>query len=536
MVRPSTKNQQRIRTRKIFFPFVILVMLCGQSLHGQTLPTKANHKLDSISRRATDVLDSLDSIGRRGLRLASKADSVNHLLQLPVEKLNKALATALEKINTPLDSVSRGVNSRVDKAKKRLLQPVDSLERVLNGSLGNASTKLNNYGSQLGISAKSSPNRNVKLLAGNEHLPNLQIPTANLSAPGLTQPFGDTQVPNVNPQLPDLKSLTQERLQDLPGFTEIKEAKTGFNKVTSKIDQASQVASDIEKIAEGKIKDAKTLPTLVEKELIQRSGLEGNLTQVQALTAQQEQYKALIDKYKDKKRMQEEMKSKALSVANEYLTSKAPIITQSQSKLTKAKKLYGSFQSIKTIAKRGPNDMKQRTFIERLVPGVNLQIYRNDHVVVDVAPVLGYRLSNRWTVGLSGMYRVGADKQFNHFLQKEGVYGMRTYGQFTVKDGFFLHGELEALRLDSALTKSINDERSSRLFGAYVGIGKSYAIGRRLRGNAVAMYRIDFNGGIPQQSKFGVRIGFQLETKKQRNLAREIRKGRTKLTQAPSLY
>jgi hypothetical protein len=127
------------------------------------------------------------------------------------------------------------------------------------------------------------------------------------------------------------------------------------------------------------------------------------------------------------------------------------------------------------------------------------------------------------------VYRIGVGKQFKNYLNEEGLWGLRTYGQFMVKEGFFLHGELEALRADSTLSRGSGEFIPPQLYGTNVGIGKSYSIGRRLNGNVVALYKVNFNGGIPHQSKFGIRIGFNFETKKQRNLAREIKRGRATL-------
>ena len=131
--------------------------------------------------------------------------------------------------------------------------------------------------------------------------------------------------------------------------------------------------------------------------------------------------------------------------------------------------------------------------------------------MIDAGLQIGYRFTKRLTVGIGGSYRVGISDQHEYYVQGLNVFGGRVYGDWIFKKGFFLHGELEALKSNvaaQALLPIQNETPASRAYNAYGGIGKQFNISRYWRGQVIGLYRFELDGYMPDISKFNVRLGF----------------------------
>jgi hypothetical protein len=243
----------------------------------------------------------------------------------------------------------------------------------------------------------------------------------------------------------------------------------------------------------------------------------GKLTeQKEKLTKQQEEYLAMVQQYRDKKLEREEILRKAKNVANDKLNKFTPEITQAQEKLAEAKKAKSGLSSVKAFFKR-PNSLKEKPFYERIVPGISLQAYKNKVYSVDFAPQVGLKLSGRFTIGVGGIYRVGLNEKFDFWAEGMGIYGYRYYGQINLLKGFYLHGEMEQLRLQKYTAPKFSiEQRAQKLQNFHVGLGKRYALSKKWHGNVLVLYRGELEGHMPSMNKINLRVGFDFNTKKRK--------------------
>ena len=93
-----------------------------------------------------------------------------------------------------------------------------------------------------------------------------------------------------------------------------------------------------------------------------------------------------------------------------------------------------------------PNGQKTKTFWRRLEWGTNLQTTRTNYLfptVTDFGLSLGYRLSDKSTVGIGASYKLGWGNGINHIALSSQGAGLRSFVDIKIKGTFSATGGLE---------------------------------------------------------------------------------------------
>src|SRR5690606_7700636 len=338
------------------------------------------------------------------------------------------------------------------------------------------------------------------------------------------------EIPELNTEsldlgIPEIESLDVNKSVDIPDATEIKELGDikqvdEVNKISSELDDADRQLAELEKydsdLRKAKEADLAGLEKRSEEELMKIDEVNGVAGEVQEVTAEQARYQAMVQKYSDKKLLQAEIRRKAQNVVTDKLNHLTPTVKEAQEKIAVARKKYDEVVSMKELPKRRSNDMRGKRFYQRLQPGVTLQVYNSDEIVVDAALEVGYRFTERLTAGIGGIYRIGISDKHEYFVNSLHVFGGRTYAGWTFKKAFFVHGEFEALKVNAdtviathtTVGKEIPDDHA---YNAYAGIGKHFNISRRIKGSVLGIYRFELDGYVPGFNKVSVRLGFHYD-------------------------
>jgi hypothetical protein len=232
-------------------------------------------------------------------------------------------------------------------------------------------------------------------------------------------------------------------------------------------------------------------------------------SEITKATAEQAKYEALIQRYRDEKLIQEEIKRKAKSVANAQILEHADKVQAAQGELAKAKRGATGLKRVKTLFQKHSTELESKKFYQRLVPGITWQIYKREYVSADLALQTGYRVTPSLTAGVGVLYRVGFSEDFDLFVHGLKTYGGRIYVDFTVAKGLFVHGEFEALKVNPALAATAPEPISDRVYGSYFGLGKRFNITRNLRGQIQGLYRVEYTGELPDVNKVSARFGVE---------------------------
>jgi len=93
-----------------------------------------------------------------------------------------------------------------------------------------------------------------------------------------------------------------------------------------------------------------------------------------------------------------------------------------------------------------PNDQKTKTFWKRLEYGTNFQTTRNNYyfpTVSDFGLSVGYKLSERGTVGVGASYKLGWGNGIRHITFSSQGMGLRSFVDMRLKGSFSMTGGLE---------------------------------------------------------------------------------------------
>ncbi len=465
-------------------------------------------RIDSVAIALNTPNKYVDSIQ---LKLDQKVSSLTKLTILPSIQLDSD--TTGKKLSRP-DQINRNISAAVDKVQSKADSITGILHNKVEGLAEKEEYQINGIVTdQLNIPKDKLPQLSTGELSS---VPNVQIPDANLpdiKTKRTASEMPATSIPGISS--PDIRHASIPKLDNLQMSDDIGKVKEKTATVTEKLNGAEQYQGEIKKIQEQGLPSSESLAKEAEDKVENLEEVKSIKQGTGKVSGKQAEYDAMMQRYRDKKLIQEELKRKITNVANDEVNKFSPAIKEAQAALLKGKKIQKESTSIKEILKREYNSMAGKPLVQRLVPGVMLQLYNRKVYSVDFGLQLGYRLSGRITTGVGGVYRFGFHKDYSVYVQSMHVYGLRTYTNLFVKKGFFVHAEAEWLKT-SGVAHASNEQPSERVIGGNFGVGKQYNLTRRIRGNMLVLYRAEFEGNLPQQGKVNLRVGLNMQIKKKK--------------------
>ncbi|CAN5468129.1 hypothetical protein BH09BAC3_BH09BAC3_16400 [soil metagenome] len=478
---------------------------------------KATGKVDSLNSRLTSGANSLsiktpgDSASQKAMHKAdairlgfqSKADSLRNAYQKPINKLDSVgksleqqvkILTSMNipsaKIAAKLDSVTRLKTAQLSKLNNK----VDSLKQKANKSLNSLDLppEMKEPVQKL---TQSINGYNIPMVNGK--IPGLDLPSANL--PGnLNMPsMGNTNIPALgNTPLPTAGAPQL----NIPGTQDL-------SKVTG---QAGQYGADIKNITQGNLNEVKGIDKKLESEAIKNAPM-GELT---GKTAELDKYKSQLNGRPDSAALTM-VKQEVMKEATNHFAGKEAVLKEAMDKMAKLKTKYSDVKSMADLAKKPPNPFHDKPFIERVVPGITLQIISTGNYLLDINPMILYKISPRFYAGAGWVHRIA----FDQTVSGRNVYGPRAAVQFNLQKGFSLRYAPEVLNTLVPPQYNFSPDAGKRLWvwSHFVGIKKEFKIYKSLRGNTEALYNLyNPNQLSPYGDQLVVRIGFEMGLKKRK--------------------
>lgn len=261
------------------------------------------------------------------------------------------------------------------------------------------------------------------------------------------------------------------------------------------------------------------LDKLLEKELSKReemASFQMEMAKMKEFRNLPESYKKQFDQYSDKEYLQKEGVSKAVKEASKYLAEHQKELGEAQKQLTKLKKKYSSVPNsndLSTATKR--NSLKGKPFKERMVIGGNFQLVSTEPLIVDISPVLGYKIDKRFTIAVGATYRARLTEYPKNRIPPTGkddlTYGYRTFVDYTFWKGFYAHGEYERMSKEFEISPQTDLYARKWVEAAMLGLGRSYTINQKVKGGVVLMYNFLQNNNekiytSPWVFRFGIEL------------------------------
>jgi len=503
-----------------------------------TTKSISRNKIDSLkstdlTKGVTHKSDSIQLLVNKPVKgegkFAHKADSIESGLTNTGRKLTtmpEGLKHKSDSLENTITKLSNDVNKKVEGVNQSIQYKTDSLSHKATDIVTSTETKLETKVKQVTGENAKIPDADKLNAAGN--MPDLK--TTGTDLPSVSGIKTDTKLPELN-----TGSISKELGNEIPKVDnvdiskDIPSVKDGISDInlpkTDELSKVKDVSGEI-KTLDGKLAgaekyegeaqklknmDANQIQKETESQLknvSQVKELGGEITKAQKIQAQQE---ALLQKYRDQKLLEQEIKRKAANVANDFMGQHATEVKNAQAQLTKSKKGLHSIKNFNDLFKRRSDELVGKKFYQRLLPGITTQVYQNNKTVsIDAGLQVGYRISPRFTAGIGGLYRIGFNSDYKYYVRGMGVYGGRVYMDLAAYKGIFIHGEFEMLKLDSSRMISIQktESISNKVYGSYFGLGKKINISRRINGSVMGLYRVEYDGKLPSIRKLNMRLGF----------------------------
>lgn len=187
--------------------------------------------------------------------------------------------------------------------------------------------------------------------------------------------------------------------------------------------------------------------------------------------------------------------------------------------LSKAKAKVKHVEQVIDLFGKPANPMKDKPFIDRLRPGINLQIQWMQMVLLDMNPYVGYRISGRWTAGMGWNERVGFSSDNRSFSAADRIYGPRAFVHYKLKESNFLILSPELMHASVAsFTVHAGESTTKWVPGLMAGYRREFRYSRSVLGTVQFLYNLVApTGQSPYASRFNLTFGFEFPLKKKQN-------------------
>lgn len=468
--------------------------------------------IDSLKQKQTDVYDKVRS--KAELRTKLYAESKN------MDALKNQL-DSLRVIRSPDTIVTKylmNVKTRSDSLQKLLRLPPQTAE--ITKLQQRARDELNKLPSQVNEKLKlfADQGANVGQLSGID-LPGLQsaaVPVPALPSAGLPgiQTSG-VSIPQLNgpgsPIPPNLNLNTE-----IPNAGEVTKP---LGEVASAGKQLSAAGKDLKAVSSG------NLDSLDSKVLESRLADAAGVSVPDDSFAEAAKQAELLKKWNSDPMYKREL---TVTVAKEqavnHFSGREAELLSAMEQLSQAKSKVKDAEQVIDLFSKPSNPMKEKPFIERLRPGVNLQIQWRQIVLVDINPYVGYRISGRWTAGIGWNERIGFSSDTYSFSEADRVRGVRSFAQFKIKEGNHLILAPELMNTYvPAHTVPTGESNRKWVPGLMAGYKREFRYSRKVVGTVQVLYNLVAPAGQsgaqsqstgPYASRFNLLIGFEFPLKK----------------------
>ncbi|MGY6558442.1 MAG: hypothetical protein ACXIT9_04080 [Nitritalea sp.] len=143
---------------------------------------------------------------------------------------------------------------------------------------------------------------------------------------------------------------------------------------------------------------------------------------------------------------------------------------------------------------------------DRMYYGANLSLQFGTITFVDVSPLAGVMITEKFSAGLGGTYQYFNDRRF--IGGDQSIFGGRIFTRYNVFPNIFAHAEYESLNLDVFNRQSEQFQREW-VPGLFVGAGYFVPYGDRGGANFKLLYNLLYdNLRSPYAEPIVIRVGF----------------------------
>lgn len=174
---------------------------------------------------------------------------------------------------------------------------------------------------------------------------------------------------------------------------------------------------------------------------------------------------------------------------------------------------YGQGGGNVDVPNFNPNQQKTKSFLKRIEFGSDIQTQQSTYyfpTTTDIGLSIGYKMSDKSTIGIGGSYKIGWGSSINHInISSQGV-GLRSYLDVKMKGSIYLSGGLEYNYQQVIYSIQQIKYLSSWQQSGLIGLSKIVSIKTKLFKKTKVQLLWDFLSyqQIPRTQPFKVRVGY----------------------------
>ena len=499
----------------------------------QSLMTKRAHKKDSLSKKNQAKSDSLpknaqhenDTVRKDSVKNAHRysyksLDSLQKKFNHRSDSLQRAFASPMGVLQA---MIAKRSHKRDSLSKKG--HSTDSLAREIDSLKREQTSKMNELNAQLNKAKKETLDKISSL-----HLP----PQAQSEINSLTKNINGFKVPNNFFALPNLKmaglslpsnmkipSLNLLSNLSIPSMNipSLQKVNISSMKIPSLAQMEGSLGSEIKKLQSLKSVDAKSL----EKEAMKVASQNSEVKSILKEETQVKDMKKQLDGLKNTKRpdslAMQQLLPKTFGTAVNHFAGKEKELTAAMDQVSKLKQKYSSVKSLAELPKRAPNPLKDKPWIERVVPGLNYFIQNKHYTLIDFNPYVGWRFNPRLTASIGWNQRIGISHYSFSTHTYDHVYGVRASASYLWTRGINFKVSPEVMNAYIPTNGKLDVRHESWVWGIYAGVRKDFPIYKSLKGYSEVMYNFTqktFQNiyGDPVSFRFGMELKLKKKAKK----------------------
>jgi hypothetical protein len=204
-----------------------------------------------------------------------------------------------------------------------------------------------------------------------------------------------------------------------------------------------------------------------------------------------------------------------------HFAGKEQELKTAMDKVSKLKQKYSNVKSLADLPKRRPNPLKDKPWIERIIPGLNYFIQNKHYTLVDFNPYIGWRFNPRLTASIGWNERIGISNYTFETKKYDRTFGVRTSVSYLWTHGINFKASPEVMNAYVPTNGSLDVKHQALVGGIYAGVRKDFPIYKSLKGYSEVMYNFTqktFRNiyGDPVSFRFGLEM--QLKKKKANNI------------------
>jgi hypothetical protein len=482
-------------------------------------PTSLNITTDKIDSLQGLFLHSTDSLKNQYQKKSTRIDSAEHRVRSAIDSIQSIRLSLQNSLSANrIDSMQSNWKSRIDSLTSinasfsKLSNRLDSVQKLQEKTFSELNTKIQALKDKTVGKINSldlPPQLSEKVSEATSRINQFQMPTAELNIPDLNAGGGLNVGGLENLKLPAGGDLQLDQIGQLEN---INEELASVSKISGTVGEYG----DLKGLAKGDMSSFKDLPAAAEGKVEALSGLSEIKDQTKVL----DEYKAMTGKIQNPDSLKEFALAQAKEIAIDHFSGKEEQLKQAMETLAKYKSKYPNVNSMSDITKRPPNEMKGKPLIERIVPGMGIQLQKKDaNLLLDFNPYAAYRFTGRISAGIGWNQRMAINVDAKVFHRNAGIYGPRAFGEFKLGRGFSPRAEIEVMNTNvSPLIPTIHTSdplNRQWIWGAFAGIKKEYKFIKNVKGTASVMMRLyNPDHKSPYADVINARFGFEFPMKK----------------------